>query len=324
MFMTIVLFVVAAVFAVAVVAAFRLSPNRDPYAEFSPRQIAIGVAGIAGILGAVVAAVACFTIVQPKTVGVPVTFGDTGSPKTPGLHAKLPWTDVVKIDTTQQVDNYNDGKQETDHSTISVRLGNGSNAEVYASIAWEANGEVANKIYGSYRDDDPTAMLYQRLVAPNFKQAAQVVLGEYDPTAAFKSAPTTADVTGEDVNFSPDYDKFASDVREQFEKYISARGDFVTVLDVKVSLVKLDKSTQKRINEYQQEIQKTRIAQQAVQTASEQAKANKILADSLAKTPDAAAAYCFSLIEQNKLNPPVGFSCYPGSGSQLILPGGSR
>lgn len=285
--------------------------------KHSLRAIAVIPLVLAGLLFLVAGS----TIVGARTVGVPVTFGKPGDHTLdPGYHFKAPWTKVVKIDTTQQVDNYNNGDQDTDHSVVKVRLGNGSDAKIYASVSWEVNGKEATSIYGSYRSGDPTDLIYERLVAPNFKQAVQVALGSYDPTAAFKDSAATGDITGAEVNLAPDYDVLAGQVAQAFEGYIAKRGAFVTVLDVKVSMIELDKETQKSINRYQQEIQKTRIAQQAVKTSTEQAAANKILADSLAKTEDGAVAYCFSLIDQGKLTPPVGFSCYPGSGSSLILP----
>lgn len=262
------------------------------------------------VIGLIWGFFACTTIVQAKTVGVPVTFGKPSSSTfDPGLHVKAPWTKVVKIDTTQQVDNFNDGKQDTDHSVVGVELGNKSTASAYLSITWQANGEVANDIYGSYRSDDPTELLYERLVAPNVKQAAQDVLSQYDP------------MPDKDGNNKPiDYAATAKQIQAAFEAYINAKGGYVTVVDLKFSKLALDEATQKRINEYNSEIQKTKIAEQSIKTSQAQAEANRILSESLAKTSDGAVAYCFSLIEQGKLVPPVGFSCYPGSGSNLILP----
>lgn len=273
------------------------------------------------VIGLIMLGATTITTVQAKTVGVPVTFGKPGE-KTldPGLHVKAPWTKVVKIDTTQQVDNYNGGKQDTDHSLIQINLGNGSPASAKVSITWQANGKVANEIYGSYRDDDPTELLYQRLVQNNIKQSVQNVLGDYDPLAAAKQAASSDTVTDANaISFSPPYEDLAGQIRSDFEAHIAKAGDFITVVDLKFSGLDYDKTTEKQITDLQAEFAKTAKATQAVKTADQQAKANKTLADSLAKTADGATTYCLSLIEQGKLNPPVGFSCFPGGGSNTIL-----
>lgn len=276
------------------------------------------MATVAAVLvGALFFGVSTFTIVSARTVGVPVTFGNTGDPIKSGPEFKGPFTKVVEIDTVEQVDNWNNGnKEDIDHKTIAIQLGNGSTANAYISLTWKLNGDEANKIYSTYRDDDPTSLVYERLVSPKMKQAVQEVLSTYDPTK-----PVTETAT--DVSFVPDYAKYSEEIKKNFTAAVAKRGTFIEIVDLSFSKLDLDKDTQKRINQYQAEIQKTKIAEQSVKTAEQQAAANKKLADSLAKQADGAEIYCLSLIEQGKLNPPVGFSC-SGANSNLILPGNSR
>lgn len=275
----------------------------------------IAVAGV--LVGLLFFGVSTFTIVSARTVGVPVTFGNTGDPIDSGPEFKGPFTKVIEIDTVEQVDNWNNGdKEDIDHKTISIQLGNGSTANAYISLTWKLNGDEANKIYSTYRDDDPTSLVYERLVSPKMKQAVQEVLATYDPTK-----PVTETAT--DVSFVPDYAAYSEEIKKNFTAAVAKRGTFIEIVDLSFSKLDLDKDTQKRINQYQAEIQKTKIAEQAVKTAEQQAAANKKLADSLAKQQDGAEIYCLSLIEQGKLNPPVGFSC-SGANSNLILPGSSR
>lgn len=268
------------------------------------------------ILGVFLVGLACFTITAPRSVKVPVTVGTVGTPMKSGPHFKYPITKVVKIDTVEQQDNWNNGKnEETDHGTISVQLGDGSLADAYVGLTWEINGDAASEVYSKYRADDPTEKVYERLIAPGLKQSAQEVLGTYDPTKPTSETATT-------VSFAPDFDTLSDKIRENFEARVNKRGDFIKVIEVNHSKLGLAPETQKRINQYRDEILKTKTAGQAVLTATEQAKANKILAESL-KSDEGTAAYCFSLIEKG-FKPPVGFSCYPGSGgSNLILPGGT-
>ena len=276
----------------------------------------ITVAGV--LLGLLFFGASTFTIVSARTVGVPVTFGNTGDPIKSGPEFKGPFTKVVEVDTVEQVDNWNNGdKEDIDHKTINVQLGNGSTADAYISLTWKLNGDEASDIYATYRDDDPTALVYERLVSPSMKQSVQEVLATYDPTT-----PVTETAT--EASFVPDYAAYSEEIKKNFTAAVAKRGTFIKIVDLKFSQLKLDKDTQKRINQYQAEIQKTKIAEQSVKTAEQQAAANKKLADSLAKQADGAEIYCLSLIEQGKFDPPIGFSCAGGNNGNLILPGGSR
>lgn len=276
-----------------------------------------GVAIFFVVLFAGLLILSSFTITPARSVKVPVTMGSTGDPMHSGPHWKLPITKVVKIDTVEQVDNWNNGKNEdTDHGTISVKLADGSSADAYVSLTWQINGDAASEVYSRYRSDDPTELVYERLVSPKMKQSVQEVLGTYNP-----AKPTVETTT--DVSFAPDFAKLSKEIEDNYRASVGERGDFIEIVDLNFSDLGLDKSTQKRINQYREEIQKTKTAEQSVETATQQAKANKILAESL-KSQEGTSAYCFSLIEQGKLNPPVGFSCYPNAGNgNLILPGGA-
>lgn len=56
--------------------------------------------------------------------------------------------------------------------------------------------------------------------------------------------------------------------------------------------VDLDDATQQRINQLHQEIGNTRIAQQKEQTAAAEARANKLIADSVSKNPNVLVSKC--------------------------------
>lgn len=257
-------------------------------------------------------------IVQARTQGVVVSLGAT-DPDTrgPGLNFTWPWQDVVAIDTTRQVANYNGGNHDDNpdyHGLVKVQLGNGNYSSVYASVTWQINPDKANLAYSDFRgDQEPVDMVYSRLVMPQFKAALNDVWGTYNPTAqamALLSQPNAV-ITPADVDFSPDYTEITTAVKANFEKRM-ANEDIVQVIDVTVSLVDFDDGTKKQISALQAEVQKTIATRQGIQTAAAQAQANEELAKSL-QDPNVLASRCFDLIASGDFTPPIGFSCYPGT-----------
>src|SRR5690606_8472299 len=58
------------------------------------------------IVSLIVLAIACTTIVQPRTVGVKVALGKPTSVVSNGFHLKWPWEKVEKLDGSVQNDVY--------------------------------------------------------------------------------------------------------------------------------------------------------------------------------------------------------------------------
>lgn len=100
----------------------------------------------------------------------------------------------------------------------------------------------------------------------------------------------------------------------------------IQVVSVTVSYLRLSDTTQARLNDYQAEVARTRIAQQAEQTAIAQAKANRKLANSVSNNPNVLVSRCLDIwqrIVDAGGAPPVGTSCWPGGNSGVIVsPGG--
>lgn len=254
-------------------------------------------------------------IVQARTQGVKVTFGATSeNTLSPGLNLTWPWQDVKTVDTTRQVANYNGGDGEDDHGRISVLLGNGNTSLAYGSVTWQINPDKANLAYSDFRgDQDTVEMVYSRLVRPQFKAAMNDVWGTYNPTSQIAALlGKDQAISAADIDFSPDFEAITTAVKANFEKRM-AQDDIVQVIDVTVSFVDFDDKTKSQISNYQAEVQKTITAQQAVQTATAQAEANRLLAESISKDPNVLASRCFDLIASGDFTPPIGFSCYPGN-----------
>lgn len=277
-------------------------------------------------IGLIWGLLACTTIVEAKQQGVLLTFGKP-SDRTlgPGLSFKAPWQKVVSVDTTRQTDNFNNGDQATDHSVINVRLGNGNVSAFYASVTWQINEPQAGVVYGEFRGEDPTEEVYKKLIAPNFKSAVNLVGGTYNPTAQIEAVGNgKTEVEPDDINLAPDFDALAAAVETDFLKRVTPKDGsdpLVKIVSVNISYLSFDDATQEKINQYQDEVQKTIIAAQAVRTAEKQALAYETTAKSLKVTgPDVLASRCFDLIANGAFEPPAGFSCYPGSNSSVVIP----
>lgn len=263
--------------------------------------VAKAVAWVLIGIAVIVMALAVTVAVQPKQVGVVSAFGKVHEQTLkPGLHTKAPWDKVTEIDATTQTDEYKGD------SAIQVRLKDGNTAEVYTTVRWSVSEENASKVYSEFRSDDPTESLRDAMVSTQFKAAANAEFASFDPL-------TLAGIEGE----TPDYKALADGVKNRMEAETEG---LVNVRSVTVSLIKLDKRSQKRLDDYIAQVAKTRTAHEAQKTAAEQAKANEILSESISKDPNVLVARCLDLIESGDLVPPAGFSCWNNAGSSVVIP----
>jgi chemotaxis protein histidine kinase CheA len=111
---------------------------------------------------------------------------------------------------------------------------------------------------------------------------------------------------------NPPLTTIAQRVTAQMKREIGAD---ITVLNTIIPLVTFDSQTQSRINQLQQQIALTRIAEQAKETADAQAKANEALAASVNKSPNVLVSSCLDILStmvKDSQPVPAGFSCWPG------------
>lgn len=253
-------------------------------------------------IAAIIMALACTTMVQAKQVGVVTSFGKPQDQTlSSGLHFKAPWDKVTEIDATIQTDEYH-GK-----SGIQVRLSDGNTATISATIRWSVSEDNANKVYEDFRSDDPTLSLRDAVVSTKFKAAMNSTFAAFDPL-------TLAGATGE----APDYLALADSVKGAMLKQTD---ELVDIDSITISLVTLDKDSQKKIDAYIGEVGKTRIAEQAQATAKAQAEANRILSQSISNDPNVLVSKCFDMLAEG-FNAPAGFSCWPGGNGAVVVPAG--
>lgn len=283
--------VVIAVISVAIGIAMKQSGDhelRDAAPKFKTAAIFSMIAAL------IVTLFASTAIVPPRTVGVKVALGKPVGSVGNGFHFKAPWTSVEKMDASIQNDVYNGDK------TITVRLGNNTEAEADSSIRWQLKQDNIEQLFLDYKTFDN---IRDNLVTRNFRAAMNEAFASYDPLATVESANNS------------DADKDLPGIAEKVKDALQSKlGDDIIIHEVTIPLVNFDEATQNRINELQAETARTRIANQKQETADAEAKANKILEDSV--TPEVLSSKCLDIADRN--NKDI-LGCIAGTTGQPIV-----
>lgn len=283
--------VVIAVISAAIGVAMKQSSDhelRDAAPKFKTAAIFSMIAAL------IVTLFASTAIVPPRTVGVKVALGKPVGSVGNGFHFKAPWTSVEKMDASIQNDVYNGDK------TITVRLGNNTEAEADASIRWQLKQDNIEQLFLDYKTFDN---IRDNLVTRNFRAAMNEAFASYDPLATVESANNSG------------ADKDLPGIAEKVKDALQSKlGDDIIIHEVTIPLVNFDEATQSRINELQAETARTRIANQKQETADAEAKANKILEDSV--TPEVLSSKCLDIADRN--NKDI-LGCIAGTTGQPIV-----
>lgn len=275
--------------------------------------------GAVVVLLAVVVSGFAFTYhTDAKDVSVITSFGKPVGQSGPGLHLKAPWQKTTQIDGTTQVDEYSGG------NCLPVRIGDGSESCLSATVRWHINLEEADNIYSSYRSNDPTGVLRSAVVDTQFKAAAQDVLSKYNPVAGLQVIEGTDAGAATQINFNPDYDQTSKDLTAQMAERLGA--DPTVVIDsITVSGLSLAESTQDTLNKFIAAVGQTRVAAQDKVTKAQEALGNKALA-AQKLTPEILASKCYDTVVQAiqaGYQLPAGFSCVGSSAVVIPATGGS-
>jgi len=269
------------------------------------------------VAGLVILAFSVTAIVEAKNIGVVTSFGKPVGTKSSGLAFKAPWQKLTEIDGTVDTNEY------FGESGIQVRTGDGGESVVYTTIRWRITPDKADTIYADYRSDNPTESFRKAVISTQFKAAVQAVLSKYNPIAQLEVVDGVDATQASQLSFAPDYDQIADDLKTQMRERL---GDdpLAEIVDVTVSGVTLSKSTQKTINDFTAEIGRTRNAQQAKNTAEQQARANDALSASVSNNPGVLQSRCLDSLTnaiESGYQLPAGFSCF-GSSSAVVVPSG--
>ncbi|RYZ31447.1 MAG: SPFH domain-containing protein [Propionibacteriaceae bacterium] len=257
------------------------------------------------LLGVIMVLAGSVTQVQAKSVGVQVSFGKPIHEFAPGLHWKRPWSKVVQMDGSTQIDDHL-GDQRTE-----IRLGNQATGYVQNALRWKIRPEAAGELYADYRgfDNIGPGLVNQELAA-----ALNYAFSDYDPLSQAKAA------SGDSTTPKISNDQVADAVKARL---VTRIGDRIVIESVIIPKVDYDEATQQRINQLQQEIGNTRIAQQREQTAEADARANAKIAASVSKDPNVLVSKCLDqqreMIEKGQAIPVGGLGCWPSSGQTPVI-----
>lgn len=275
------------------------------------RRIGLIVTAAASVLLLIVGFFTSFTTVPTKEVGVVTSFGKPVDYLPNGPHLVAPWQDVTIMDATIQTDTHNreDGKA-FDVGCVKVRIAHQIVACANVYVKWQIVEEKVSveRLFQNYRDFDN---IRNSLVTKNLQTTLNEVFQSYDPLAVDTN-------TGQ--SSAPELSVLS---KQTLTKMQSAVGDKLKVSELGVTVLNYDDATQAKINSLQGQVAQTRIAEQAVKTAEQQAEANKKLAASVSKDPNVLVSKCLDMVESSKVQLPAGFSCWPGSGSAVVVPSAS-
>lgn len=248
-----------------------------------------------------------FTIVSTKNVGVKTSFGAPAGEIGDGLHVKWPWQKVTEMDAAIQTDSHTAG------GCINVRIANQQTACVPISIRWRIVQGKADELFKDYRTFEHVR---DSLVTRYLTASVNNQLRGYNPLNSIGLSPAQGG------NGNPSLSEIAGRITVQMRKEV---GGQIDVLNTLIPIIHFDDATQKRINQLQQQIALTRIAEQEIKTNDARSRANNALAKSVATTPNVLVSTCLdilsTMVKQGQSVPP-GFSCWPGSGLSGIIAGG--
>lgn len=264
--------------------------------------IMTGVGVLLLILGLLISFFSVFVTVPTRDIGVKTTFGAPTGSLPNGAHFKAPWEDVTMMDGAIQTDTHNN--QDCDKVRIAHQIV--ACANVY--IIWQIKENSVDELFKDYREFQN---IRNTLVDKKLQSTLNTVFEAYDPLAV---NPTTGQSS------APELSVLSAQALDQMRQ---AAGDRITISDLKVTVLNFDDATQSKINALQGQVAQTRIAEQGVQTAQQQAKANDELTKSVSNNPYVLVSKCLDTLNEMTAKGqtvPAGFSCWPGGGSSLVLP----
>lgn len=276
------------------------------------------------ILAALLLLFTSFTQVHAKEVGVGVSFGKPVAEYDAGVHFKPFWYSVTKINGTVYTDSY--GTKGAGNAALPVRLGDGNPATAAVTLRWHINPEAVDYIYATYRSDDPAEQLRDAVVDTQLQAVVNTVFGEFNPTAVVQNVDINdpAQATRQ-LNFSPDYKATAQEISDQMDEAVKdADGLSLVIIDkVTVAGINYGTATEKNISALVQQAAKTQQAFLLKGTNKLLAEANNNLKSSLEgkNATFVIAQQCFRDLADGKIVNEPGFSCWPGSGSSVVIPG---
>lgn len=290
---------------IAVAVWLTMKKGTDPD-KAVPGWIALGCFALA----AVFMLVSSYNPVGTKEEGVETSFGKTAGQLGNGPHLTWPWIKVHEMDAAIQTDTF-DGKK-GDAECINVRIANQQTGCASVSFQWRIVPGAVDELYKDYRSFDHVR---DALVTRKLTAAVNEALASYNPLDS---------ITTQGGSIGSKLPQYATAISAIMRREVGTR---IIVLSTILPLVTFDPETQGRINQLQQQVALTRVAQQQLKTNEATARANAALAKSVNSSPNVLVSRCVDALEamvKSGQAVPAGFSCWPGNGVAAVIAGPSK
>lgn len=251
-----------------------------------------------GAFGLLIWVLCSLTVVGTQDVGVVTSFGRPVGQLDNGLHFVAPWQKVTAMDRAIQTDAY------TGAQCLNVRIANQQTACVDVTIRWRIKESAADKLFQNYHTFQN---VQDSLVTRELSAAVNYNLSTFNPLNSISLNGGVDPSNGTKPN--PTLGEVAASVTATMKSDI---GQDIDVLTTIIPIITFDPETQSRINQLQQQIALTRIAEQQIVTNQAQAQANKALAGSIKANPNVLVAQCLAImanIVKAGDVPPIGMNC---------------
>jgi regulator of protease activity HflC (stomatin/prohibitin superfamily) len=242
--------------------------------------------------------VSSFNIVGTRDIGIVTSFGALAGHEGPGPDLTAPWDNVTTIDDSYQL---------TDE-TFTVRIAGGQTAQATVQVRWNAAVPAADDIFANYKT---TAGLQSGLLDPELNAATNTVLDGYDPITPLATGAKAGSPT------NPSTVQLGGLIETALKGRV---GSDINIATLNLKPLTYDTTVQNQINAATNQAAKTVVATEAEKTASAQAAANKLLEQNLANNPLVLVQQCMSAWAAGQITVPAGGSCWPGSGSGIVIP----
>ncbi|MET8858214.1 prohibitin family protein [Streptomyces sp. NPDC004579] len=216
-------------------------------------KLGAALSAVAGVLAGVFA---CVHVVSASEVGVPVTFGKTGTPLVSGIHFTSPFTDVTSF-STRPVDLDLNGKD-----VVEVRSSQGGVLYADVTIKWAV---VPAKAIEMYRLAGTEDAVEERLVLPDSREIVRNVFAKHTSEEGYASGR----------------EQISSEIADLVKERLAPRG--IDVTSVNLRNVRPSEKLQDQIDKKIQQEQATERATEAARTAKAEAERKRIEAEGIAR-----------------------------------------
>ncbi|MFF4584165.1 prohibitin family protein [Streptomyces sp. NPDC001388] len=216
-------------------------------------RIGAALSALGGVLFGVFS---CVHVVSAYEVGVPVTFGEVGTPMTSGIQFKSPFTEVTSF-STRPVD-----LNLYDKDVVEVRSSQGGVLYADVTIKWAV---VPAKAVELYRLAGTAEGVQARLVLPDSREIIRNVFANHTSEEGYASAR----------------EQIGAEIAASVKERLAPRGIDVTAVNLRN--VKPSDKLQDQIDKKIQQEQATERSLEAARTAKAEAERKRIEAEGIAR-----------------------------------------